>query len=194
MPAAGAATEVTLAASCTRSTSTVTARAVADTPPWSSTARTLNAAIGALLRLTLLALASGVHHAPFDASTVSWLPATQMVAEAALVPMRSVPLVTAATRMAVTLPSTSAASPPASRSASEITISLSSAPLDTTLLKALRVGASLTLSITSLLVPTKLVAGAWVSLSVTDQLSVRVAALAVGCSLGLSNVTVRSAA
>src|SRR5215211_6627778 len=75
---------------------------------------------------------------------MSFVPAANAVAVPGLVPLRSVPLDTAFTTNAVTVPSTSASSPCAAISANVISTCVSSATVSTTAAIAVSVGASLT--------------------------------------------------
>ena len=127
-----------MGASLTAVTFTVTCTAlVVDSAPLLSLTTTVKAFS------VPLALDAAVQYAWCDASTVSLVPATHTVAVPALVPISKVPLLTALTTKAATVPSTSASFPCALRSAKVIVDCVSSLTVATVEAMLVRVGASL---------------------------------------------------
>ncbi len=148
-------------ASLTAVTSSVSCTGVADSRPALSLATTVKA-----LSAEPNTFAPGVQNARCVASTVLLVSASQAVAEVASAPMRRLPELTALTTMAVTVPSTSASLPAASRSARLRVCSASSLTLAAGEVNAVRVGASFV----------------GVMLTVVDPVAVQRTARAAGCS------------
>ena len=91
-----------------------------------------------------LAAGGGLQNALLNASIVSLVPGAKGVADPPLRPIRSVPVITALTTKASTVPSTSASSPWALRAPSVMVTSVSSSVVPTGAVKPVNVGASLT--------------------------------------------------